>query len=221
MKTGGSRGCRLLPPTVRGDAKLRGRRRNSPSNSPGCWKPSRKANCRGRCGNSGASRVMKTATRNQEAVAAARLMAEPRIGKEIPDGGVGVGYGNDHQKSERGKFANISALFRSISSAEGAGPYFARRPRKECVGSFAELVLPGGSSRIPSSASRTKSAAERPRACATAMSLASSRGCSGKVIVRAGPSSLSTIPDTGETVTKFPRWDSGLSGLAGIESVKK
>jgi len=35
----------------------------------------------------------------------------PRIRKEIPEGGVGVGDRDDHQKSERGKFASISARF--------------------------------------------------------------------------------------------------------------
>jgi hypothetical protein len=44
---------------------------------------------------------------------------EARVGEEIPDGRVGVGYRNDHQKSERGKFANTSARFWSISSADG------------------------------------------------------------------------------------------------------
>jgi len=112
-------------------------------------------------------------------------LPESRIGKEVPDRGMRIRYGDSYQKSERGKFANISARFSSISPADGAGPYFARRPRNERVGSFPEAVSPAVASRIPSSASRTNSAAERPRACATAISLASSCGCSGKVMIMA------------------------------------
>jgi hypothetical protein len=40
--------------------------------------------------------------------------AQAGIGEEIPDRGVGVGYGGDHQKSVRGKLANISCHFEQI-----------------------------------------------------------------------------------------------------------
>jgi hypothetical protein len=33
---------------------------------------------------------------------------KPQIGEEIPEGRVGIGDSDDHQKSERGKFANIA-----------------------------------------------------------------------------------------------------------------
>ena len=36
---------------------------------------------------------------------------KPRIGEEVPERSVSVGDRDDHQKSERGKFANISARF--------------------------------------------------------------------------------------------------------------
>ena len=65
-----------------------------------------------------------------------RRTLKTRIGEELPESSAGAGDRDDHEKSERGKFANTSARFRSISPANGAGPYFARRPRRDRVGSF-------------------------------------------------------------------------------------
>jgi hypothetical protein len=87
--------------------------------------------------------------------------SEPWVGEKIPDGRVGVGDRGDHHKSERGKLANISARFRSISSADGAGPYFASSPRKDNVGSF-RMQVAGASAMSLSTASRTKSFAVTP-----------------------------------------------------------
>jgi hypothetical protein len=36
---------------------------------------------------------------------------KPRIGEEVPERSVGIGDSDDHQKSERGKFANMSVRF--------------------------------------------------------------------------------------------------------------
>lgn len=63
-------------------------------------------------------------------------LPQPGIGEEIPNRRVGVSYRDDHQISVRGKFSNISARFRSISSADGAGPYLASNPHKDRVGSL-------------------------------------------------------------------------------------
>ena len=49
---------------------------------------------------------------------AARSLAEAWVREKLPDRCVSVGNRNNHQKSERGKFANISARFWSISSWE-------------------------------------------------------------------------------------------------------
>src|SRR5437588_12860600 len=95
------------------------------------------------------------------------------IEKKIPNGCMGIGDCNNHQKSERGKSLNISALFCSISSADGAGPYLARRPLREWVGCLGD-VASGASARILSIASRTNSSVERPFARAKAFSFACS-----------------------------------------------
>jgi len=61
--------------------------------------------------------------------------SQTRIRKKIPDRRVRISNRGDHHKPDRGKSANISVRFWAISSAEGAGPYFASKPRREWIGS--------------------------------------------------------------------------------------
>ena len=63
----------------------------------------------------------------------------------LPDRRVRISNRGDHHKPDRGKSANISARFLAISSAEGAGPYFASKPRREWIGSRTGALPPSAS----------------------------------------------------------------------------
>jgi hypothetical protein len=90
-----------------------------------------------------------------------RSLSQARIGIEVPNDGRRVGYRDNHQKSARGKFANIPFRFASISAGEGAGPYFDSRPRNERVGCLSKTSA-GTVAIIFSITSRTRSSEDNP-----------------------------------------------------------